>query len=69
VFPAVASKTVEDVLFTGIDVRVERVSDSSDALVVEAVSTARPGWCPDCGKRAMRVHSTFQRTLDERPLG
>lgn len=37
VFPAVASKTVEDVLFSGLDVRVERVSDASDVLVGEAV--------------------------------
>lgn len=29
VFPAVASKTVEAVLFPGIDVRVERASASS----------------------------------------
>lgn len=69
VFPAVASKTVEDVLFPGIDVRVERVSNSSDVLVVEAVSTARPGRCPDCRKQPRRVHSTYQRTLDERSLG
>ncbi|CAL9329990.1 ISL3 family transposase [Streptomyces sp. enrichment culture] len=64
-----ASKTVEAVLFPGIDVRVERVSDSSDVLVVEAVSTARPGRCPDCRKRARRTHSSYQRDLDERPLG
>ncbi|WP_435243622.1 transposase family protein [Streptomyces cucumeris] len=64
-----ASNTVEHVLFPGIDVRVERVSDSSDGLVVEAVSTARPGRCPDCRKQAKRVHSSYQRTLDERPLG
>ncbi|GHH89103.1 hypothetical protein GCM10017771_37530 [Streptomyces capitiformicae] len=56
-------------LFPGIDVRVERVSDSSDVLVVEVVSTARPGWCPDCGTQARRRHSTYQRALDERPLG
>ncbi|MEU6557126.1 hypothetical protein ABZ915_43865 [Streptomyces sp. NPDC046915] len=37
-----ASKTVEAALLPGIDVRVDRVSDSSDVLVVEAVSTARP---------------------------
>ena len=49
-----ASKTVEDVLFPGIDVRVERVSDSSGALVVEAVSTGRPGRCPDCRRQAGR---------------
>lgn len=64
-----ASKTVEDVLFPGIGVRVERVSDSCGALVVEAVSTGRPGRCPDCRKQARRVQSTYQRTLDERPLG
>ncbi|MFD8089329.1 ISL3 family transposase [Streptomyces malaysiensis] len=64
-----ASKTVEDVLFPGIDVRVERVSDSSGSLVVEAASTGRPGRCPDCRKRAERVHSSYQRTLEERPLG
>ncbi|MFF7601885.1 hypothetical protein [Streptomyces mirabilis] len=38
-----SSKTVEDVLFPGIGVRVERVSDSFGARVVEAVSTGRPG--------------------------
>ncbi|MER5403082.1 transposase family protein [Streptomyces sp. NPDC002599] len=64
-----ASKTVEAVLFPGIDVRVECVSDSSDVLVVEAVSTARPGWCPDCRKQAISTHSTYQRGLHERPLG
>ncbi|QHC23219.1 ISL3 family transposase [Streptomyces sp. GS7] len=64
-----ASKTIEDVLFAGIDVRVERVNDVSGGLVLEAVSTGRPGRCPDCRKRAERVHSTHQRSLDERPLG
>ncbi|MFI1766775.1 ISL3 family transposase [Streptomyces sp. NPDC020800] len=64
-----ASKTVEDVLFPGIPVRVECVSDSSGTLVVEAVSTGRPGRCPGCQKQARRVHSSYQRRLDERPLG
>ncbi|MEU9989042.1 transposase family protein [Streptomyces sp. NPDC048045] len=63
-----ASKTVEDVLFPGIDVRVERVDNSSDLLVV-VVSTGRPGRCPNCRKWARRVHSSYQRSLDERPLG
>ncbi|MFJ9901014.1 transposase family protein [Streptomyces sp. NPDC091280] len=64
-----ASKTIEDGLFSGIDVRVEDVSDSSGILMVGAVSTSRPGRCPNCRKQARRVHSTYQRTLDERPLG
>ncbi|MFJ5840277.1 transposase family protein [Streptomyces shenzhenensis] len=63
------SKTVEAVLFPGIDVRVEHVSDSSDTLEVEPVSTARPGQCPDCRKQARRIHSTYRRALDQRPLG
>ncbi|WP_371132090.1 transposase [Streptomyces sp. cf386] len=32
------------------------------------MSTGRPGLCPDCRKRARRVHSSYQRALDERPL-
>ncbi|MFA0845589.1 transposase family protein [Streptomyces rochei] len=64
-----ASKKVEDVLFPGIGVRVKGVSDSSGSLVVEAVSTARPGRCPTCRKQARRVHSRHQSALDERPLG
>ncbi|WP_371583957.1 transposase family protein [Streptomyces sp. NBC_01314] len=63
-----SSKAVEAVLFPGIDVRVGRVSDSSDVLVVEAVSTAGPGRCPDCRKQARRIHGMYQRSLDERPL-
>ncbi|MGW7081594.1 transposase family protein [Streptomyces sp. NPDC054866] len=37
--------------------------------MVEAVSTARPGRCPDCRKQARRIHSTHQRAPNERPLG
>ncbi|MFC8666885.1 transposase family protein [Streptomyces sp. NPDC057199] len=45
------------------------MNDSSGFLVVEAVSTARPDRCPNCREQARRVHSTYQRTLDEQPLG
>ncbi|MFI0765657.1 ISL3 family transposase [Streptomyces sp. NPDC021218] len=38
-------------------------------MVVEAGFTSRPGRCPDYRKPARRVHSSYQRTLDERPLG
>ncbi|MEV0981134.1 transposase family protein [Streptomyces sp. NPDC049915] len=64
-----ASNTVKDLRFPRIDVRVERVSDSTDVLVVKVVSTAPPGRCPDCRKRARRVHSLYQRSMDERSLG
>ncbi|GGU48788.1 hypothetical protein GCM10010289_81640 [Streptomyces violascens] len=63
-----AIKMVEDVLFPGIGVRIERVSPAPDGLVVEAVSTSRPGRCPDCRRRASRVHSSYQRRLSERPV-
>ncbi|MGW0882831.1 transposase family protein [Streptomyces sp. NPDC002671] len=36
---------------------------------MEAVSIGRPGRCPGCRKQARRVHSSYQRSLDERPLG
>ncbi|WP_405771208.1 ISL3 family transposase [Actinacidiphila glaucinigra] len=62
------SKTVEALLFPGVDVRVQSVSASTDVLVVEAMSAARPGRCPDCREQARRIHSTYQRTLNERPL-
>ncbi|WP_368068052.1 transposase family protein [Streptomyces sp. VNUA116] len=48
---------------------MERVSPDPDGLVVEAVSTTRPGRCPDCRHRASRVHSSYQRRLSERPVG
>ncbi|MFJ1811188.1 MULTISPECIES: transposase family protein [unclassified Streptomyces] len=37
--------------------------------MVEALSTGRPGLGPDCRKQARRVHSSYQRTLKEKPLG
>ncbi|MER7987840.1 hypothetical protein ABTY53_19980 [Streptomyces noursei] len=42
---------------------------AAGALVVEAVSTGRPGRWPDCRKQAGREHSTYQRVLEEGPLG
>ncbi|MGW6912012.1 ISL3 family transposase [Streptomyces sp. NPDC054940] len=65
----VLSDAVEDVLFSGINVRVERTSVAPGGLVVEAVAIGPTGRCPDCQRRATRVHSTYQRCLAERPLG
>lgn len=56
-------------LFPGIDVRVGGVTESPGTLVVEAEAIGKPGRCPDCRSLARRVHSTYQRALDERPLG
>ncbi|MFJ6529993.1 hypothetical protein E4U91_28305 [Streptomyces lasalocidi] len=58
VLPAAASKTVEDVLFPGVDVRVEGVNDSSGILVVEAAPEL-PRAGPPC---AQHVSTHLGRT-------
>lgn len=45
--------------------RVEQVSVASEEAVV-FVSSARPvGYCPKCGRPAARVHSRYQRSLQD----
>lgn len=61
--------SIEDVLFPGIDVRLEGVSVTAALLFVDAVACGRPPCCPGCLWRGRRVHSTYRRTLSERPLG
>ncbi|MFF3699037.1 ISL3 family transposase [Streptomyces sp. NPDC002221] len=61
--------SLEDVLFPGIDVRLERVSVSAEVLCVEAAACGPPPRCPDCRARVRRVHSAYERSLGERPLG
>ncbi|WP_405803646.1 ISL3 family transposase [Streptomyces sp. NBC_00210] len=62
-------KAVDEVLFPGVSVQVSGIQSSRDELVVEVASTGRPGRCPDCLRRAKRVHSLYQRRLAERPVG
>ncbi|MGW2426145.1 ISL3 family transposase [Streptomyces sp. NPDC001709] len=61
--------SIEDVLFPGIDVRLEGVSVTAALLFVDAVACGRPPCCPGCLWRGRRVHSTYRRALSERPLG
>ncbi|MFE7302670.1 ISL3 family transposase [Streptomyces sp. NPDC057579] len=61
-------KTIEDVLFPGIDVRLERVGFTADALEVSAAACGPAPRCPGCRARARRVHSSYERGLAERPL-
>lgn len=61
-------KTIEDVLFPGIGVRVESLEETSGDLVVKAAPIGQPGRCPDCSQRATRMHSSYQRRLIERPV-
>ncbi|MFD0162875.1 transposase family protein [Streptomyces decoyicus] len=61
-------KTIEDVLFPGIDVRLERVAFTADALEVSAAACGPAPRCPGCWARVRRVHSAYERGLAERPL-
>ncbi|PJN32321.1 hypothetical protein CG747_43390 [Streptomyces sp. CB02959] len=61
-------KTIEDVLFPGIDVRLDRLAFTADALEVLAVACGPAPRCPGCRARARRVHSSYERGLAERPL-
>lgn len=59
---------LEDVLFPEIDVRLDRVVFTAEALVVSAVACGPAPQCPECRARGRRVHSSYERGLAERPL-
>lgn len=60
--------SLDELLFPGMDVRLDEVAFTADVLVVSAVACGRPPRCPGCRARARRVHSTYERGLAERPL-
>lgn len=62
-------RELSDVLFPGIELRIERVHVAGRTLFVDAGGTAPPGRCPDCGNDARRVHSLYWRRLADRPVG
>lgn len=62
------ASSIEDMLFPGIDVRLEGTSVTAAALFVDAAACGRPACCPSCRWRGRRVHSTYRRNLSERPL-
>jgi transposase len=43
--------------------RVHRVEDAGDAVVISASCTASPGCCPACGSVSARVHGGYSRTV------
>jgi hypothetical protein len=43
--------------------RVHRVEDAGDAVVISASCTASPGCCPACGSVSARVHGGYPRTV------
>ena len=62
-----AVRAIEDVLIPGIDVELEQLVVSPELLVVEAAARGMPPRCPDCATLGKRVHSSYWRTLGERP--
>lgn len=60
--------SLEDVLFPEIDVRLERVDFTAETVIVVAVACGPVPRCPGCRARARRVHSSYERSLAERPL-
>ncbi|MFB7504823.1 ISL3 family transposase [Streptomyces broussonetiae] len=49
----------------GSQVVVHQVGTVEGTLVVDAAGCGPPGLCPDCGRRATRVHSRYWRSLTD----
>ncbi|WP_406410361.1 ISL3 family transposase [Streptomyces sp. NBC_01614] len=60
---------MEDVLFPGLELDVEQLRLSDGLVEAEASACGRPPTCPDCGTVGRRVHSSYWRTLADRPVG
>ena len=48
-------------------VRVGRIREEEEQILVEATSSTTVGTCPACGQRSGRVHSTYSRVLRDLP--
>lgn len=64
----VALRSIEDVLFPGVDVELERLTAGPEVVLVEVAACGSPARCPGCGGPGIRRHSTYWRTLAERPI-
>jgi transposase len=49
--------------------RVHRVEDTGDAVVISASCAASPGCCPGCGSVSARVHGGYSRTVADGAAG
>lgn len=47
--------------------QIEETIHTADSLIVRAQSVASEGYCPQCGARTDRVHSTYTRTPRDLP--
>ena len=49
--------------------RVHRIEDTGDAVVISASCTASSGCCPACGSASARVHGGYSRTVADGAAG
>lgn len=61
-------ESLADVLFSGFDVRLTRVTEAAEGLLVEAVACGPPPRCPGCNSQASRVHSSYEQGLAGLPV-
>ncbi|MFF5287342.1 ISL3 family transposase [Streptomyces sp. NPDC013171] len=63
-----ALRSIEAVLFPGVDVELERLTVGPEIVLVEVVACGPPPRCSGCGIPGRRRHSAYWRTLAERPF-
>ncbi len=49
--------------------RVHRVEDTGDAVVISASRRVRPACCPRCGQQSARVHGEYSRVVADGAVG
>ncbi|WP_079154524.1 ISL3 family transposase [Streptomyces subrutilus] len=62
-------ETLEDVLFPGLDLVVQRAVVADDGMMIDATGCGSPGACPQCQHPAARVHSRHWRHIAGLPVG
>jgi transposase len=62
-------KLVKQVLPESASLQVEQVAVTSEGLLIRARSIQPENVCPLCGTSTTRVHSRYERTLQDLPWG
>ena len=58
---------MENLLFDWEDIRVDRVTVSSNQIMLHLASTSQEAGCPVCRQLSAKIHSRYRRTLDDLP--
>ena len=68
--PAVGGTDLLAMLFPHLaGLRVHRVEDTGDAVVISASCRAPSACCPRCGQRSWRVHGGYSRLVADSAAG